>query len=1168
MTLLEVIEKVGNKPFQISNYPQYILLSKEQDAASSGEAVEEYQPSNDTEITVEGPLTADACSTMISALGATSDVWLPLLKYKAATLDALGSVEDAQALLDLFTSSRKDYFSLPLLAFQVNTILKLNEQEKDKSGQNVVWTDQMVRQILQDIMIVGTQHISKSDRLWNPWIKWELEQLEVISAAAEEDSSKESEKQEAIARIDELFLNRLKQIHSSYGTTSDLYSPFVSTYFSPTEYESKLIAATKARELSVKQLNWREGNPKRVREHLELRAESGGIREWKQYLSWELGAKKPQKRLIAAIYERAVDFAARERWNALVSQAKADSQAAKEAVMEKETTLRELWEEYLAFAARQSDADLLSLLNLAKRACRCLPEVGAVWAFYMRAIEKASTASEEMDAVEWEETVEDTYSRVMAMDLIQSSIDDFIPVVLTRASWSRRRCFVEEDGETVIDQDLMADVVQVVEEAIATIRKTEPGDAKMRLESFLSTFYLSLPLADSALDVLQSATKFYKSSYLAWLNYIDVLIHERKAIEARRVFKDASQRKGLDWPEAIWERWITFEYQFGSLDDIEKALGAVKEHKKAEDIRRIKAWEAHAKSQSYSIDPNLISAQPAAEASSNAIPTQRSNGTVGMEVDAAQSSGKAAGNETHLKRKRSSEENLNESPVQKKSKSQMVAPTVVQSEPVDQEMLPGDHAEQAKANPDSNTNPKEPVKLKRDRENTSVLVSQLPQSTVRDDVQKLFKDCGEIREIQIKPLPNELVATVEFMDKDSIPAALTRDKKRIHGAEVIVNPAENTTLWVTNFREGMDDAAMRGMFEKYGTILDIRWPSKSIKTTRRYCYVQFTTVAAAHAALYLNGFEMEPGMKLSVLVSDPTRKKQRTDTGARELRVTGIVKSVTKPDLEKLFGEHGELKDIRLLPAAGNNQTAFVEYETEEAAQSALALNNHMLKGRRLAVIMADSRLGRPSYVPGAREEANNRSIRIRGVPSGTQEAILQQALEKMTSVVRLHLVPERNEAILEVENAAVAGKLLLEHPTITFNDQTLTLSEEVRPSAVATRGRGRGRGTFGLSHSRQTERQAESAVSPPSSPEVLVGKGTPRGHRGGRSRGGGKVGIGGSRAGIGMRSRKMDTDADYDDAEMKDREPTASSGPGAPAAAITDRTPKSQADFRQMLGL
>jgi hypothetical protein len=51
----------------------------------------------------------------------------------------------------------------------------------------------------------------------------------------------------------------------------------------------------------------------------------------------------------------------------------------------------------------------------------------------------------------------DTYSRVMAMNLIQNNVDDFIPVVLTRASWSRRRCFIEEEGETVIGISISSD---------------------------------------------------------------------------------------------------------------------------------------------------------------------------------------------------------------------------------------------------------------------------------------------------------------------------------------------------------------------------------------------------------------------------------------------------------------------------------------------------------------------------------------------------------------------------------------------------------------------------------------------------------------------------------------------------------------------------------------
>ena len=95
---------------------------------------------------------------------------------------------------------------------------------------------------------------------------------------------------------------------------------------------------------------------------------------------------------------------------------------------------------------------------------------------------------------------------MLGMNLVQASVDGFINVVLTRASWSRRRCFVEENEETVIgaflsrpcpvvsltdmfsDEERMTDVIQVMENGIATVRKLEGGDPNMRLESFLSMF--------------------------------------------------------------------------------------------------------------------------------------------------------------------------------------------------------------------------------------------------------------------------------------------------------------------------------------------------------------------------------------------------------------------------------------------------------------------------------------------------------------------------------------------------------------------------------------------------------------------------------------------------------------------------------------------------------
>jgi hypothetical protein len=134
--------------------------------------------------------------------------------------------------------------------------------------------------------------------------------------------------------------------------------------------------------------------------------------------------------------------------------------------------------------------------------------------------------------------------------------------------------------------------------------------------------------------------------------------------EARRVFKDASQRKGLDWAEAIWERWILFEYQFGTLEEIAKTLSMVKDFKKVEDARRKKAWEAHAQAQAATHAANGMASNGTIQSSApSAVPAVVAP-EISMDVDVQP---KDAG-ERPLKRKRSIEEIVESSPTAKKSK--------------------------------------------------------------------------------------------------------------------------------------------------------------------------------------------------------------------------------------------------------------------------------------------------------------------------------------------------------------------------------------------------------------------------------------------------------------------------------------------------------------------
>jgi hypothetical protein len=141
-------------------------------------------------------------------------------------------------------------------------------------------------------------------------------------------------------------------------------------------------------------------------------------------LNWELKAKKPQRKFISAVYEKTLECAARERWKTLSALEDDDSDAAKEIAREKQAALVELWEEYLNYEvsgilscrsfflglrllqSHDPAQNGTPLLRLARRATRSLPDSAPIWAFYMRAVEKATTPSEGVEPVEWDETID------------------------------------------------------------------------------------------------------------------------------------------------------------------------------------------------------------------------------------------------------------------------------------------------------------------------------------------------------------------------------------------------------------------------------------------------------------------------------------------------------------------------------------------------------------------------------------------------------------------------------------------------------------------------------------------------------------------------------------------------------------------------------------------
>jgi RNA recognition motif-containing protein len=57
------------------------------------------------------------------------------------------------------------------------------------------------------------------------------------------------------------------------------------------------------------------------------------------------------------------------------------------------------------------------------------------------------------------------------------------------------------------------------------------------------------------------------------------------------------------------------------------------------------------------------------------------------------------------------------------------------------------------------------------------------------------------------------------------------------------------------------------------------------------------------------------------------------------------------------------------------------------------------------------------------KDEVRNRSVRVKGLPAGTQEPLLQQAFEKHGSVKSVTVHADINEAVVEFDNLNVRKK-------------------------------------------------------------------------------------------------------------------------------------------------
>ena len=796
----------------------------------------------------------------------------------------------------------------------------------------------------------------------------------------------------------------IERLQIPHATWNDTFQKFgnIISTNQSTEYEAIMVDMTRVGSDAKKKSEMRESLEMRLQ---KAATEGDKATEWSvmtEYLDFEMSQSRKRK---------AFDF---NLTNALFQRA----------------TLRfptdtNIWEDYLMFLGEEADKSQTGklVLSLLGRACEHCPWSGSLWAQYIQGAEREMIPFPDVGQIKHKAT---------STGLLDAgNMEELLKIHTTWCGFLRRQAFLPDS----LDEDL--DVAEVgIRSAIEDMEnlgiqkygKEYKGDPQYRLERNYIKFLCQRLNYRGARDTWKDLVKRHGDSYEFWLAYYNWemiiwahLSDENKPSqpprEATEVLRQATKRPHLDWPEKIIDTYLHHAEDHEDPVELQATISQCRKATKAVARRRER------------------------EAKQAAELAQQQLQAAAMELDSIKDS-----QQTASKRKRDDiEESATATPA-KKSKSDH-EPTELQSQA-----------------PDSSLTTQS--SLKRDRENSTLVVKNLPKGATEKKVRHFFRDCGTINTINLTSEDNgTMTATVEFESKEDLLAGQTKDMKMFDGHSIEIKIGTGTTIYVTNFPPTADEAYIRELFGKYGDIVDIRFPSLKFNTHRRFCYVQFKTSGQAKAATELDGTVLDGNFSLVAKISDPGKKQRRHGAleEGREVYVCNVDWKASEAEIKELFSKHGKVEQARIpRNVAGKSKgVAFVVFSTKEEANAALELNLTKFKTRVIEVEMSShnpskrqattivsrasgspqpdqngaSRHDTPDSAlsPGntgahhpSREEIAARTIALLNVPDTVNDARIRALVEPHGALTKIVLRPDHQGAIIEFQDASSAGKATL----------------------------------------------------------------------------------------------------------------------------------------------